>query len=73
MADYLLVERKPPRQSTLHRHPSLEQCNTDDAARHTTVDEETAAAFLSTGMAKACEFCEPVPDPPTLDTRGSAP
>ena len=58
---------------TLHVEHPWEQCNTDDAAQVVKVDDATAAAFLKSGTARACEFCEPAPDPPTLDTRGDAP
>jgi hypothetical protein len=73
MRHFVLVERAFPRQSTLHVEHPWEQCNTDDAARVTRIDEETAAAFLASNVARACEFCEPVPDPATLNTRGAAP
>jgi hypothetical protein len=68
MAEYIVVTREG--EDTVHRHPSNEQCNVDDASHYTEVDEETAQAMLSSGMAARCEHCRPLYGPQTLNTRG---
>ena len=45
---------------TLHQEHPFEECNTDDAEGLEKVDDETAAALLATGQAKACEHCKPL-------------
>lgn len=73
MTRFVLVTRAAPIVSTLHVEHPWEQCNTDDAVKSEQVDEETAAALMATGMARACEFCEPAPNSQTLNTRSDAP
>jgi hypothetical protein len=68
---FILVAREG--QDTLHQEHPFEECNTDDAERKQKVDTATAAALLRSGSARSCEFCEPVPDPSVLNTRGDAP
>lgn len=48
---------------TLHQEHPFEECNTDDAEGLEKVDDETAAALLSTGGAVACEHCKPLAEP----------
>lgn len=47
----------------LHREHGFEECNLDDSEGLEKVDDETAAALLSTGGAVACEHCKPLAEP----------
>ena len=44
---------------TLHLEHPWEECQTDDAEGMTEVDDETAAALLAIGEARACQHCQP--------------
>lgn len=41
----------------LHKDPSEESCNLDDADKVELVDDDTAEALLSIGGARKCEHC----------------
>ena len=46
----------------LHRKEGLtESCNTDQIAHREEVDDETAAALIAIGEARACEHCSLTP------------
>lgn len=68
MTEFVLITHDG--HDTLHIEHPWEQCNTDDALVVAHISEDTAAEFLASGQARACEFCEPVPDPQILNTRG---
>jgi hypothetical protein len=48
-----------PGVDTLHVEHPFEECNSDDAKGMEMVDDETAAALLALGDARACEICKP--------------
>jgi len=42
---------------TIHRSPSLESCNVDDALNRQTIDPATAEALILRGAAVRCQHC----------------
>jgi len=52
-----ILNRNPDDIDTLHRSPSQEACNLDDAKSRQNVDGETADALLEMGEAKRCQHC----------------
>ena len=58
---------------TVHGEYSHEECNLDDATKRAVVDEATARALVESGQAHICQHCRKPMEPPTLNTRSSAP
>lgn len=44
-------------QDVVHRSPTIEACNVDDAKDRQNVDAKTAAALIASGEARPCEHC----------------
>lgn len=45
---------------TLHRYPSFEECNLDDAETVHPVTENEGWGAVTGGTARACEYCFPL-------------
>lgn len=58
---YQLVHRSGV--DTLHQQHPWEVCNVDDAEDREEVDDETAAALMAIGSARACAHCQPFAEP----------
>ena len=56
--DFILVTRDG--QDTIHRSPSFEACNADDAVERSHIDPKTAASMVASGHAKTCAHCLPL-------------
>lgn len=52
----------PGAKDTLHREHPFEECQTDDAKGMKMIDDETAAALISTGAVLICQHCDPLAD-----------
>lgn len=63
-----LLERLAPAQDRLH-HLDCDKVSSSSVAE---IEEDIASRLLNAGHCHSCEYCEPVPDPPSLNTRGAA-
>ena len=66
-----LLARRHPAQDVLHLEKPFTECGVD-LGQCDLISEDIAARLLNAGHCHSCLFCEPVPDPATLNTRGSA-